>query len=188
MWDPVQHSGKTSTDSWKPYRNAGQLDLLWIGATGPPWNNAEEQHDTAGMLRYKINTVWAASQLSSAYWLFKKQPQPEIPAYPHLSFREDTLSCRLPPQLILPKDSEGLEHTSSRDGLMPLHWCLHLKGGQTPVDNHFPTLPAPKLFYFFLKCAALCGPGHNIRMCSGLCYRSSAMGARKSILPARSST
>ena len=31
---------------------------------------------------------------------------------------------------------------------------------------------------------ALCGPGHNIRVCSRLCYRSSAIGAQKSILPA----
>ena len=39
--------------------------------------------------------------------------------YPHLNFWEDTLSCRLLPQLILPKDSEGLDfrvQASSRGG------------------------------------------------------------------------
>ena len=34
---------------------------------------------------------------------------------------------------------------------------------------------------------ALCGPGH-IRVCSRLCYRSSEIGAQKSILPASNST
>ena len=69
--------------------------------------------------------------------LFRDQEAaPKSPAYPHLNFWEDTLSCRLPPQLVVPKDSEGLEHTSPRDGLSPLHWRLHLEGGQTPVHNH----------------------------------------------------
>ena len=44
---------------------------------------------------------------------------PENPANPHLHFREDTLPCRLPPHLVLPQDSEGLEHPPSRDGLSP---------------------------------------------------------------------
>ena len=65
--------------------------------------------------------------------------------YPYLNFWEDTLSCWLPPQLILPKGSERLQHTSPIYGLSPLCWHLYLEGGQTPVDNQFPTVPTPQL-------------------------------------------
>ena len=91
-----------------------------------------------GML-YKINSGPAAAAA------------PKSPAYPHLNFREETLPCRLSPQLILPRDSEGMEHAPCRDGLSPLPWHLHVEGVQAPVDIY----PTP-LLAFVVVVVLLC--------------------------------
>ena len=82
-----------------------------------------------GML-YKINSGPAAAAA------------PKSPAYPHLNFREETLPCRLSPQLILPRDSEGMEHAPCRDGLSPLPWRLRVESVRASVDVYPLTPPA----------------------------------------------
>ena len=154
VWDPA---AQEDTDRLEAIQHrAARFALNWHQKTVSVkqmlqelnWPSMKQCWRTAqlGML-YKINSGLTAIKCP----FLKKQPQSLV--YPHLNLWlwEDTLSCWLLPQLILPQDSEELKHTSPRDGLSPLHWRLHLEGDQTPVDNDFPTPPpAPPYFLYFL--------------------------------------
>ena len=80
----LQHR-KTLTD-WKLY-NTGKTDLLWIStrklqasskccrsSTGPPWNNAKEQHNLVCCIKLTV-----ASQQSSAHSWRSSPRQPGVP-------------------------------------------------------------------------------------------------------------